>query len=222
MTRFDTAGGVSPRHRHGSPRARTPFAVLACLAASAVALAVAPTLMPASYSWIAHTTSESAAQGVPGAWLARLGFALLGFGVLTLVLLAQDRWGLLATWMHASFGLLIVAAGLFSARSWDATVAFDATEDLLHSFSATAMGFAFAFGVAAVAWRTRTRRGGVRFIDVAAVLAAVVLPMGMALAGGAAGLLQRLMFAIAYAWYTIETLGVSGDLAVEPDAAPVG
>jgi hypothetical protein len=75
------------------------------------------------------------------------------------------------------------------------------------------MGFAFAFGVAAVAWRGRTRRGGVPFVHVAAVLAAVVLPIGMALAGGFAGLLQRLMFAIAYAWYTIEPLDVS-----HPDA----
>ncbi len=46
-------------------------AILGFLVASATSLALAPTLMPESYSWVSHTTSESAAQGV-GAWLARL------------------------------------------------------------------------------------------------------------------------------------------------------
>jgi hypothetical protein len=41
--------------------------VLVGLCSSAVALASAPALMPPTYSWISHTTSESAAQGVSGA-----------------------------------------------------------------------------------------------------------------------------------------------------------
>lgn len=45
---------------------------LAGLAASLVALALAPLLMPASYDWRANTISESGAQGIEGAWLARL------------------------------------------------------------------------------------------------------------------------------------------------------
>jgi len=57
-------------------------AVLAGLGASAAALAAAPALMPASYSWISDTTSQSAAQGLSGAWLARLGFVLLGLSVM--------------------------------------------------------------------------------------------------------------------------------------------
>jgi hypothetical protein len=69
-------------HRpHARPMAAVA-AVLSCLTVSALALAVAPMLMPESYSWVVHTTSESAAQGVNGAWLARLGFVAFGFAVL--------------------------------------------------------------------------------------------------------------------------------------------
>jgi hypothetical protein len=74
----------------------TPLAgtVIAALAASAVALALAPLLMPPSYSWLSMTTSESAAQGVGGAWLARLGFVLFGLsGWLLVVVVRHREWG---------------------------------------------------------------------------------------------------------------------------------
>jgi hypothetical protein len=44
----------------------------------------------------------------------------------------------------------MLAAAVNSSRSWDQTVPFDRVEDLLHSFAATTMGFAFALGVFAV------------------------------------------------------------------------
>jgi hypothetical protein len=207
-------------------RARvTVVAVLVCLAASAVTVAAAPLLMPESYSWVAHTTSESAAQGVTGAWLARLGFASFGIGVAALSVLARARWGSLATSMHVAFGILMVAAAAFSARSWDPAVAFDPTEDVLHSAAATGMGFAFAFGVAAAAWRARSIDGRLRMLDVVAVAASVVLPLGMMAMGELAGLLQRLMFAIAYGWYGVEASRVytrSGREAAPRRAARLG
>jgi TRAP-type C4-dicarboxylate transport system permease small subunit len=61
---------------------------IAGLVASALALALAPLLLPTSYSWVAHTTSESAAQGVPGSWLARVGFLVFGAAVLATAFLA--------------------------------------------------------------------------------------------------------------------------------------
>jgi hypothetical protein len=88
------SGGLEPASAQGS---LAVVGVLACLAASAAALAVAPILMPTSYSWVAHTTSESAAQGVPGAWLARLGFVTFGFAVLAVAGLARHLWGRLWT-----------------------------------------------------------------------------------------------------------------------------
>jgi hypothetical protein len=179
---------------------------LVCLVASAMALATAPALMPASYSWVAHTASESAAQGVAGAWLARAGFLALGLGVLALSGTARQLWGWRAVGLHATFGVLMVATAVFSARSWEPHVAFDVTEDMLHSVAATAMGFAFAFGVVAVAWRIWRDAGRLRWRDATAVVASVVFPLAMMGFEGYAGLLQRPIFVVAYLWYALEAL----------------
>jgi hypothetical protein len=128
-------------------------ALVAVLAVSAGVLLIAPLLMPASYSWWSHTTSESAAQGVPSAWLARLGFLTFGMAVIGIGALAHQRWGRVAWSCHLAFGVLMCAAAAFSSRSWEPGVAFDPAEDALHSVAATAMGFAFAVGVVALAVR---------------------------------------------------------------------
>ena len=194
--------------RGDSPQLWAVAATLACLAVSAAALAGAPALMPASYSWVAHTTSESAAQGVAGAWLARLGFLTLGLAVLALSGPATRHWGSVAALLHTAFGLLMVAAAVFSSRSWEPDAPFDAVEDVLHSVVATTMGFAFAFGVAAVAWWLWRAGGGWRWFDAIAVAASVVLPLGMVVLDGYAGVLQRPIFVVAYLWYGAEAVRV--------------
>ena len=176
----------------------------AALFGSAVALAAAPAALTDSYSWIEHTTSESGAQGVQGAWVARTGFLLFGLSVVRIARLRRPLWGQSATALHLVFATCMMAVAAYSARSWIPTAAFDSTEDLLHSIFATLMGFAFAFGVAAVALERRRDDGSWRFLDVAAVTASVVLPLGMSIDGSVDGVLQRVMFAIAYLWFVRE------------------
>jgi hypothetical protein len=85
------------------------------------------------------------------------------------------------------------------------------TEDLLHSVAATGMGFAFALGVvAAMLWQGDLPRRW-RLLDVAAVAASVVIPLGMAAIPEAQGLLQRVMFAVAYVWYAGEAVHMARD-----------
>ena len=104
--------------------------------------------MPDSNSWISHSISESAAQGIESAWLARLGFLLFSFGVIWIVRLAPPRWEVASRMLFLAIGVLIcAAAAAFSHRPWESGAPSDATEDLLHSIAATGMGFAFAFGV---------------------------------------------------------------------------
>jgi hypothetical protein len=194
-------------------------AVAAALAASALALALAPAVLPASYSWVAHTTSEAAAQGVPGAWLARAGFLVFGLAVLALASLRHWTWGSVGAGLHGAFGVMMIAAGVFSSRSWEPSAPFDVTEDLLHSVAATAMGFAFAFWVAACGWAWVRRHGRVRARDIAAVIASLALPLGMAANPSTAGLLQRAMFSIAYLWYGAEALRPPRAPEVVPDTA---
>jgi hypothetical protein len=180
--------------------------ILATLATSALALAVAPALMPEGYSWVEHTTSESGAQGTEGAWLARCGFVLFSIAVLTLAAAAPSTWSILSRAAHGLFGACMLVVAAFSVRPWLPEAEFDATEDLVHSVAATAMGFAFALGVVLVALTISRRHRRVRWFDAGAVVAAVVLPVAMTLLPGVTGVLQRVMFAVAYAWYAREAL----------------
>ena len=202
------SGARSGATRSGSSPRPRPGAVLAVvgLALSALGLAVAPLAMPSSYSWVAHTTSESAAQGVQGAWVARVGFVLFGLAVILLATVAAQRWGGWGRFLHTSFGLLMLAAAGFSSRPWVPGAPFDPVEDLLHSIAATAMGFAFAFGVVAVAVVRRRRDGRWSASDAVAVGASVGVPLGMVAVPAVAGSLQRAMFLVAYLWYAAEAL----------------
>lgn len=177
------------------------------LLGSATALGLAPLLMPDDYSWVTNTISESAAQGIDGAWLARLGLLLFGLSALLITALRTVAWNRVTVWLHAAFGALMTAAATFSTRPWTPATPFDRTEDALHSIAATSMGFAFALGVVAVlVFRPRAEDASRRLIATTAVVAATALPAAMGLLPAAQGILQRTMFAVAYLWFATEAL----------------
>lgn len=180
--------------------------VLTGLVGSALMLALAPLGLPAGYSWLSHTTSQSAAQGVSGAWVARVGFVLFGVSVLVLTVARRRAWGPAAV-PHGIFGLCMVAVAVFSSQSWAPEAAYDRSEDLLHSVAATALGFAFALGVVATLLREQPpgrRRRWPR--DAVAVLASVAVPLAMTALPDFDGALQRLIFLVAYGWYGTEAV----------------
>lgn len=195
----ETLGG-GPRSG-GSQASLGLFVGVAMLAGSAVSLALAPLALDGSYSWVDHTTSESAGQRVDGAWVARTGFVLFGLAIFGIADRRRFVWRQPATALHLLFGGCMVAVAAYSAKSWLPEVGFDPTEDLLHSIAASVMGFAFAFGVAGVAVELRRSGLGWRVLDGVAVAASVVVPLGMSAFGSVDGVLQRVMFTIAYVWY---------------------
>lgn len=177
--------------------------VVGLLLASFLALLLAPTQMPASYDWLQHTTSESGAQGIAGAWLARLGFLLFGLAVLAETAVLHKIWPFPVRFFLGAFGVFMTAVAAFSARPWLPNLPFDPVEDWLHSFAASGMGFAFALGVG-VRWWQRPWQAKARLVDFGVVATAVFIPLAMSLLPDWAGLLQRLMFTIAYLWYGLE------------------
>ena len=179
--------------------------IIALLVLSAASLALAPLALPSSYSWVLHTTSEAAAQGLSGAWVARLGFLLFGFAVLWLASFARERWGRWGSFLLGTFGVMMLATAAFSHRPWLPATPFDPVEDLLHSLAASAMGFAFAAGVAAVGIARRGPTYFDRGADVLAVASSVVIPLAMSQGTAYTGVLQRSMFLVAYTWYARET-----------------
>ena len=176
------------------------------LACSFLCLALAPAVMPDDYDWVEHTTSEAGAQGVDGAWLARLAFVLFGLAVLVIAARVAPRWGARATAAHRVFAVAMLAVAAFSARAWSDGAAYDPTEDALHSVAATVVGVAFALGVLAVAAAGREKGESFRVFDAVAVAMAVLVPLAMVVVDGTEGLLQRLMFLVAYLWYGREAL----------------
>jgi Protein of unknown function (DUF998) len=194
------SGPLSPR----TVRATT----LLLLLASAVLVALAAIAMPIPYSWRTYSISESAAQGQLHAWIARLSFLCFGSAVLLLSLNRKPVWGRGAYWSHFLFAVCMLGTAAFSHKPWVPGVPFDAFEDVLHSVTATGMGFAFAAGVVVRFFQREPAATAARVLDVTALLAATVLsPIGAALPE-AGGMLQRAMFAAAYIWYGAEALAL--------------
>ncbi|MGH8828253.1 MAG: hypothetical protein ACRDVZ_11805, partial [Jiangellaceae bacterium] len=101
---------------------------------------------------------------------------------------------------------LMTATAAFSHRPSGPGAESDRTEGLMHSVTATAMGFTFALGVvAAVLWRDRAR-GQWKVLDVVAVMASVAIPLAMSAWPDVRGATQRLMFVVAYVWYGVEAV----------------
>lgn len=199
---------------------RFRWAIAGLLLTSLLALLLAPTQMPASYVWLRHTTSESGAQGIAGAWLARLGFLLFGLAVLWQTAVLHKIWPMPVRFFLGAFGVFLTAVAAFSARPWLPNLPYDPVEDWLHSFAATAMGFAFALGVG-LRWWARSWEDKRRILDLTAVAAAVIIPLSMSFLPAWDGLLQRAMFAIAYLWYGFELLADQAKIKEETTPAVV-
>ena len=155
---------------------------------------------------MSNAISESAAQGIHGAWLARLGLAIYGLAAIWLAVSLHARWGIGARYCHLVFGVFMVFAAAFSIRSWDQTAPFDPTEDFLHSFAATAMGFAYTLGVLLVFLQRPKAELGARVFDLVAAIVAIVFPLLMLSMPEVQGLIQRVMFLVSYIWYGKEAL----------------
>jgi len=162
------------------------------------AMLVGPFIAPAGFNWIKHTTSQQAGQLVAGAWLMRLGFVAFGLGILfdSTTRLRAREWQNSLFWF---FGLSMVLVAVFSHRPIDPSLVYDMSDDWLHSFFATVMGFAFGFGVAWRMFTMRQRRD--LLLSAIAAAASIVLPIAMWQLPDHAGLLQRTMFLISYIWF---------------------
>lgn len=171
---------------------------------SVMALLIAPVLMPESYDWIVHTTSESGAQGIEGAWLARSGFVLYGIAVLLLVAIKKD-WNPSARFIHTIFGFSMIGNAVFSSRPWLAELPYDVLEDTLHSWMSGLVGTAFTVGVLGVFLQRRKTDWFSRSVDSIAILTSIIITLIMFGDGeGFAGLVQRIMFSVSYLWYAKE------------------
>jgi hypothetical protein len=203
----------------GEARLRSlSFAVIPLLLASAVLVVLAAWAMPDSYSWLALSISESAAQAQQHGWIARLSFLCFGSAVLLLSLSMRGRWPRLTYWCHLAFAASMFGAAAFSHSPWQTGAPNDLTEDFLHSVFASGMGLAFCAGVVARFFHRGPSAVAARTLDVAALLVATALPLVLATSTNIGGLMQRVMFSVAYLWFGREAL-IGLAVAAEKNAA---
>ncbi len=169
--------------------------------------------MPEPYSWRTHSISESAAQGLLNAWIARFSFLCFGGAVLILSLLKREVWARSTYWMHLAFAVAMLSTAAFSHKPWISGVPVDEFEDFLHSVTASGMGFAFCFGLVARFLQRERNELAARTLDAIAVVVATTMSPLAALFQNNGGLIQRVMFAVAYVWYASEALSASSTSA---------
>ena len=184
--------------------AYTVTGISVCLIISATCIFLAPFWMPSDYSWAQNVISESAAQGLANAWIARLGFLLFGAAVLLLSFFSRPYWGRISYWFFLVFAACMFGTAAFSHKPWHPELQFDYFEDVLHSITASGMGFAFSFGVLGRLFQRE--KSSLLYIvsDWTALIAAFGLPLFGSQLPNTAGLVQRTLFVIAYGWFAIE------------------
>lgn len=191
--------------------------IITGLLISALAFSLAPLLMPASYSWTAHTLSQAASQGLEGGWLSRLGFLIGGLTIMRLARPDVIDWWPLPRLLHRVVGAMTLAAVAFTDRSWDPNAPYDRVENIVHSAVATGISISFSLGVLLVLEQKRQQHGRIPLLEVAVLATEIILPPLMLVWVEWTGVIERAMFSAAYVWYGFEVLRCAGLVIPRPD-----
>ena len=148
------------------------------------------------YSILSNTTSDLGAQKAPLNWLMNAGFIALGITVLLEGRQRMENYPI-AKIMLYFFSISLIGVGLFNQRPLTDETA-NLAVDLFHSIFATSTGFSFSFLAFVMVFIF------VKPLDknlaLAVAIIAIVIPISMTLMPNIQGLLQRLMFLIAFSW----------------------
>lgn len=174
------------------------------LLVSAGLFVLAPLAMPTDYSWVSNSISESGAQGLTGAWVTRLGFLTFGLGVILVAIARWVVWRSAAGWLLSAFGFLMLTVAAFSTKQWNPEASFNELESNLHSISATVMGFCYGIGVLIVIVLDKKAELSVKLLGWAAVVTSIAMPILAGVIPEFGGVFQRIMFAIAIAWFVVQ------------------
>ena len=167
------------------------------IAAIVAAMGLGPMISPAGFDWMRHTTSEQAAQHLPGAWVMRTGFVAYGLGTAAAMFLSlRSRRAVRGALLL--FGLALIGTAVWSNAPILGLGPADMAEDRTHSIMSGIVGTVFALACAASIFAP----GGYRrdLLAWVGLIAAVAIPLAMGQADNTRGLLQRAMFAISFAF----------------------
>jgi len=149
------------------------------------------------YSVFKNTTSQLGAQNAPNAWVMNMVFFLLGAACI------------LEAWLHLRnfwfqkviltiFGLGLIFIAFFQHAPITGSIPFNSLEDEIHSFFANVIGFAFTILAFSAAFITKSHVGKIMALllgCISTILSALMFSLTTY-----TGILQRLMFILAFAW----------------------
>jgi hypothetical membrane protein len=158
---------------------------------------ILPYFSAEGYSILKHTTSHLGAQNTPNAWIMNLVFCLLG-----LACILEAWFHLKRYWVHKIL-LTIFGAGLILTAFYQHApiiegIPYSLSEDAMHSLFATIVGFSFTLFAFSAAFIERTNKR--RILAIMIGLAATGLSVLIFNVADLAGIWQRLMFIVSFAW----------------------
>lgn len=169
------------------------FGICICV----VAALIAPFFTHPDYNWVRHTTGELAGQQMPNAWIMRVGFISLGFGVFfdALQKVAKHQREYMP---FIVFGFCMIGAGTFNQRSIDTTQFFAEPLAHWHGFLFIISAIALAAGIGRHAYASEDTK--VRAISFVAFVIVVSMAPVIYFLPSIAGVLERFGLGVALLW----------------------
>lgn len=158
------------------------------------AVAAGPLYTVPTYSATGNLISELAAQHTPNNVVMAAAFVALGAAIVA----DARRRPVPAVVPFAAFGFFMALAGLFGHKPIAPGVGFDPLRHQAHAVLATLAGISIT---AALAWQALRERSPVRrAVAGALALLCLALPLAMLAWPAVQGLIQRVMYALLFAW----------------------
>jgi hypothetical membrane protein len=146
------------------------------------------------YSILSNTTSHLGAQGSPNAWIMNLLFILMGLISIIIVISSKVRVHQI---FGSLFGISLTMTGIFRHESLIESYLSNMTYDKLHSLFATLTGFSFVLIAYSHGFMSEKKQRGIGiFVGIVTTL----ISISMGVFTNYIGILQRVMFVIAFGW----------------------
>jgi len=150
------------------------------------------------YSIIKNTTSQLGAQNTPNAWVMNLPFIGLGLSVIYQGINKLKRY-YFQQFIILIFGISFILTGIYRHAPIDSSLSYNGYHDMLHSFFATSTGFAFTLFAFSLSFIQKIKRQ--RVLSILIAIVATILSILMFYLPQLAGIWQRGIFILSFAWF---------------------
>jgi len=144
-----------------------------------------------------NTTSHLGAQGAPYAWLMNGSFILMAVATAQLAFTRMRSYGFQQVCI-AVFSIGLVGTALFRHAPIVEGLVFSVFEDHMHSVFASLVGFSFTLFAVSTAFIVRNRTH--RIVSISVATSSVILSILIFSTPEFAGVWQRIMFIVSFAW----------------------